>query len=66
MNENIAVWVQSLELAAIFNFYMIKDVIYYIFYEMNLTWVGYFNRPGPELTHFNIDSGLIWGPKMAL
>ena len=25
---------------------------------MNLTWVGYFNGPGPELTHFNIDSGL--------
>ena len=25
---------------------------------MNLTWVGYFNRPSPELTHFNIDSGL--------
>ena len=25
---------------------------------MNLTWVGYFNRPGPELTHFRVDSGL--------
>ena len=25
---------------------------------MNLTWVGYLNRPGPEWTHFNIDSGL--------
>ena len=23
-----------------------------------MTWVGYFNRSGPELTHFNIDSGL--------
>ena len=25
---------------------------------MNFTWVGYFKRSGPELTHFNIDSGL--------
>ena len=25
---------------------------------MNLTWIGYFNRPGPELTHYNIDFSL--------
>ena len=38
--------------------YTIENVIFFNFYEMNLTWVGYFNSFGPEWIHFNIDSGL--------